>query len=137
MILVDIMMQIYRAGWKLSDLATSDGRPTGMEYGVIRSIEAMRRFFKDEVVLCWEGRNNFRYKIDPDYKSTRRTKKTKVYADNFLTPKRINNLKYFLSMFAENAEDDELEGDDVIASLVEKYSKTEPVVIYSGDKDLL
>lgn len=137
MILVDIMMQIYRAGWKLSDLTTSDGRPTGMEFGVIKSIEAMRRFFKDEVVLCWEGRNNFRYSIDPNYKSTRRTKKTRVYNNNFLTKDRIDNLKYFLSMFAENAEDDELEGDDIIASLTEKYSKTESVVIYSGDKDLL
>ncbi len=137
MILVDIMMQIYRAGWKLQDLATNDGRRTGMEFGVIKSIEAMRRFFKDEVVLCWDGRNNFRYKIDPNYKITRRTKKKRVYDDNFLTKKRIDNLKYFLSMFAENAEDDELEGDDVIASLTERYCKTEPVIIYSGDKDLL
>ena len=37
-------------------------------------------------------------------------------------------------MVAENAEHDELEADDVMASLCENYPKT---IIYSGDKDML
>lgn len=135
MILVDAMMQLYRANFRLSDLVTRDGRPTGMEYGFLKSLEALRRFFKDEIILCWEGRRNFRYNIDPEYKANRREKRKKN-AHKFLTPKRIDGFRNLLSMVAESAFDDELEGDDVIATLTERYCKTENVTIYSSDKDL-
>ena len=49
---------------------------------------------------------------------------------------RINEFKDFLLMVAESASDSELEADDIIASLAERYSKTEPVIIFSSDKDL-
>lgn len=135
MILLDGMMQLYRANYKLSDLTTRSGRPTGMEFGFLKSLEALRRFFKDEIIICWEGKNNFRYKIDSDYKANRREKRKKE-AHKFLTWPRINEFKKFLLMIAENAVDDELEADDVMASLALKYAKTEDVIIYSGDKDM-
>lgn len=135
MILLDAMMQLFRANYKLSDLVTMEGRPTGMEYGFLKSLEALRRFFKDEIIICWEGKNNFRYGIDPEYKANRREKRAKD-AHKFLTPARVNGFKNLLSMVAETAFDDELEADDIIASLAEKYCQTEKVVIYSSDKDL-
>ena len=135
MILLDSMMQLYRANYKLSDLVTRKGQPTGMEYGFLKSLEALRRFFKDEIILCWEGRNNFRYKIDSEYKANRREKRRKE-AHTFMTFERINNFKKLLSMVAENAVDDELEADDIMASLAKKYAETENVIIYSGDKDM-
>ena len=135
MILLDAMMQLYKANYSLSDLVTKDGRPTGMEYGFLKSLEALKTFFKDEIILCWEGRRNFRYNIDPDYKISRRDKRKKE-AHKFLTPKRVEGFRNLLSMVAENAFDDELEGDDVIATLTERYCKTEKVVIYSNDHDL-
>jgi len=39
-------------------------------------------------------------------------------------------------MVAKNAIDNELEADDVMASLAKKYALTENVIIYSGDKDM-
>ena len=135
MILLDAMMQLYRANYKLQDLQTRDGRPTGMEFGFCKSIEALRRFFKDEIILCWEGQRNFRYEIDPEYKANRRDKR-KRDAHSFLTPDRVSAFREFLLMIAENAHDNELEADDIIASLAKRYSKTERVVIYSSDKDL-
>ena len=134
-ILLDGFMQLYRANFKLSDLVTRNGQPTGMEYGFLKSLEALCREFKDDIIICWEGRNNFRYKIDSEYKANRREKRAKD-AHKFLTPERINGFKKLLSMVAKTAVDDELEADDIIASLAERYCKTEPVTIYSGDKDL-
>lgn len=135
MILLDGMMQLYRANYKLSDLVTRKGQPTGMEFGFLKSLEALRRFFKDEIIICWEGKNNFRYKIDSEYKANRRVKRQKD-AHKFLTRDRMDGFKKLLSMIAENAVDDELEADDIMASLAKKYAKTENVIIYSGDKDM-
>ena len=42
MILLDAMMQLYRANYKLSDLQTRKGQPTGMEFGFLKSLEAKR-----------------------------------------------------------------------------------------------
>ncbi len=141
MILVDAMTLLYRTSWKLQELQTCDGRLTGMEYGFLVALESLRRFFKDELILCWEGRRNFRYQIDPEYKATRRVKRGEDTEENkkkhlHLNYGRINEFKDFLLMVAESASDPELEADDIIASLAERYSRTEPVIIFSSDKDL-
>lgn len=136
MILVDALMQLYRANYGLPDLCNRKGRPTNMEYGFLKSLEALRRYFKDDLILCWEGKDNFRYKIDSEYKANRRLKRSKE-AHKFLTGSRIADFQKFLLMVADNAYHPELEGDDVIASLCERYAKTEKVIIYSNDKDLL
>ena len=135
MILLDGMMQLYRCNYKLSELITRKGQPTGMEYGFLKGLEAFRRFWKDEIIVCWEGKNNFRYKIDPEYKANRRQKRKKE-AHTFMTRERIEKFKELLNMVAETAFDNELEADDVMASLATRYAKTEDVVIYSGDKDM-
>lgn len=135
MILLDGMMQLYRCNYKLSDLVTRKGRPTGMEYGFLKGLEAFRRFFKDEIIICWEGKKNFRYGIDSEYKANRKTKREKA-AHEFLIPERIVGFRNLLSKVAENCWDDELEADDVMATLALRYARTEKVIIYSGDKDM-
>ncbi|KKN75675.1 hypothetical protein LCGC14_0377780 [marine sediment metagenome] len=135
MILVDAMTLLYRANWKLQDLQTCDGRLTGMEFGFLKGVEALRRHFKDEVILCWEGRRNFRYEIDSEYKANRRKKRTDN-TNRHLNFDRVKEFQDFLLMIAESATEPELEADDIIASLAERYCKTEPVVIFSSDKDL-
>jgi 5'-3' exonuclease len=135
MILLDAMMQLYRCNYKLSDLRTRKDIPTGMEYGFLKGLEAFRRFWNDEIIICWEGKNNFRYNIDPNYKANRREKREKE-AHKFLTYERIEEFKKLLSKVAENAYADELEADDVMASLAKQYGQKEKVIIYSGDKDL-
>lgn len=135
MLLLDGMGQCWIANSKLTELVTRDGRHTGMEYGFLRSLEALRKYFKTEIVVCWEGRSNFRYKIDPEYKAHRRARR-KVSKSPKMDYDRVNELKKIVAMVAETAEHDELEADDVIANLAEKYCQTEKVIIYSRDKDL-
>lgn len=135
MILVDAMWMIYRANYKLPDLRTRSGRPTGLEYGFLKGLEALRRYFKDELILCWEGRKNFRKEIDPNYKANR-NKKRDSEAHQRLTFERLEEFKKFLYRITENAYHEELEADDVMASLAKKYSQKEKVLIYSRDKDM-
>ena len=135
MILLDGMMQLYRCNYKLSDLVTRKGQPTGMEYGFLKGLEAFRRFFKDELIICWEGRKNFRYGVDPQYKANRKEKREKA-AHEFLIPDRMAGFRSLLSKVAESCWDDELEADDVMGTLARRYAKTEKVIIYSGDKDM-
>lgn len=136
MILVDAFWLLYKANYGLPDLCNRKGRKTNMEYGFLKSLEALRRYFKDDLILCWEGKDNFRYKIDSEYKANRRLKRSRD-VHKYLTKSRVDDFQNFLFMIAENAYDPELEGDDVIASLCEKYAQKEKVIIYSNDKDLL
>ena len=138
-ILLDGMCQIYRANAKLCDLVTRDERHTGLEFGFLKSLEALKRYFKDDkLIVCWEGNNNFRLKLDPEYKANRRKKRAEgITTHEPLDFNRVNKFKGFIEMVADTAQHDELEADDVIANLAEKYCQTERVVIYSGDKDLL
>lgn len=138
-ILLDGMMQVYRANAKLQDLVTRDGKPTGLEFGFLKSLEALKRYFKDEtLIVCWEGRNNFRLKLDSEYKANRRKKRAIGVTDHKpLDFSRVNEFKKIVEMVADTAQHDELEADDIIANLTERYCQTEKVIIYSGDKDLL
>jgi len=134
-ILLDGMMQVYRCNAKLPDLTTKTGHLTGMEFGFLKSLEALRRFFKDEIIVCWEGEKNFRYQIDPEYKISRRLKRSKSSHKN-LTIDRLNEFKQFLSLIVDYAYDEELEADDLIATLAKRFAQKEKVVIYSNDKDM-
>lgn len=123
MILVDSYWLLHKCKYKLDFLKTTKGVPTGMEYGFLKSCEALEREFKDRVVLCWEGRS-FRYSLFPGYKAGR---------DSKIEPERIAKFKKFVHNIHACAEHPELEADDVIASLCGR----EKTLIYSNDKDLL
>ena len=127
-ILLDGFYYLHSCAYSLADLQTTKGQPTGMEFGFLKGIEALKRFFKDDLIICWEGKNNFRYKIDSEYKANRNKHAKALPFD------RINNFKKFLTMVARSAEMEGLEGDDIIASLAGRWKKT---IIYSSDKDLL
>jgi 5'-3' exonuclease len=137
MILHDAFMTIHRAKYKLDFLQNERGDPTGMEYGFLKCCEALIREFKDEeMILCWEGKNNFRKKIFPDYKANRN--KETDNPNSKLDYDRVDRFKDFLKHPFCNAEATGYEADDVIASLVDKLKgKKEQIVIYSNDKDLL
>jgi DNA polymerase-1 len=132
-------MTIHRAKYKLDFLSNRDGRPTGLEFGFLKCCAALIREFKDEtMILCWEGRDNFRKQIYPDYKANRRKKINE--SDNPLAKldyNRINKFKEFLKHPFINAEAKHHEADDVIASLVDRYKGKEQIIIWSNDKDLL
>jgi len=123
MILVDAFWLLHKCRHSLDFLKTSRGIPTGMEYGFLKSCEALERDFKDKVILCWESRS-FRYDLYPEYKSGRVSK---------LDMDRVKEFKNFCKQVFRNAEHEGMEADDIIASLCGK----EKTIIYANDKDLL
>ena len=131
-VLVDAFLIIHRAKYKLDFLQNEAGRKTGMEYGFLKLCEALQREFEDaNIVLCWEGKNNFRKVIYPDYKGNRPPSSVKLEWN------RVEELKNFLKHPFINAEAEGFEADDVIASLVDHYKVKEEVIIWSNDKDML
>jgi len=130
MILVDAMLIVNRAKYKLPFLKTRKDQPTGMEYGFLRLCEALERDLRHKLVLCWEGGNNFRKKIYPEYKANRKPGVKLEWS-------RLEEFKKFLNMLYISAYAPGFEADDAIASLVDKYKNNEQIIIWSNDKDFL
>ena len=101
-----------------------------------------KRFRKEfgEMVICLDGKNNWRGKIFPAYKALRKKERASSGIDwkevfkniEILTEEFKKNLPYrFILM-------DDLEADDIIAILTKKFynsSESSPVLIISNDKD--
>lgn len=70
-ILVDMMNLAFRCHFVHGELS-SQGRPTGVMYGVLKALLALRRF-NARVVFCWDDKTepNWRYKYWPEYKAGR------------------------------------------------------------------
>lgn len=110
---------------------------------ILNSIRLYRNKFKEkygEIVVCGDGKKNWRKEFFPNYKFKRADgrKKDDVDWDELF---RIINL-----VFEELTEHfpyktlliDECEADDVIATIVEEtqeFGKSEPIMIVSADKD--
>jgi 5'-3' exonuclease len=92
-----------------------------MEYGFIKTCEALQRDVHNQIVLCWEG-GSWRRSVDADYKANR---------GRSIEPDRIKNFKQFINMVYDHAEKPGLEADDIIASLAKNC------FIFTNDKDML
>ncbi len=96
--------------------------------------EFVQKFKPSRVVACFDGANNFRNKIDPEYKLNR---KTKPKPENFIAQLRqaegvttaagIKSIRY-----------EGYEADDLLAHVVAKFADEEnEVIVVSEDKDLM
>ncbi len=112
-------------------ICTSTGIPTGMEFGMLRSLESVQKKYPgQEIILCWDAPNAraTRQEIDPEYKSTRRTGDSDVWD-------RLNAMKPLLYAAFSNAIYEGLEADDVLCALAKVGDG--PNYIYTNDKDML
>ena len=87
-------------------------------------------------IICWEGRNSsgYRKSIFPGYKENRKKQRSeeeyKVLKVSFQTIKDI------LSMYpCKQLEIPEVEGDDIIFALCEKFKHEDKVIVLSSDGD--
>ncbi len=72
LVLVDGLNLFFRNQHKLGHLSTSEGSTTGGLYGSIRSILKIVKDYKpDFFMVCWDGGNQSRTAIDPEYKANR------------------------------------------------------------------
>jgi len=128
-----------------SFMAMGRGKPVVEEdllrHTILNSIRMFRnQFTKDfgEMVICCDGKDNWRKKLFPEYKANRRKNRENDPTDwktlfELLHEMREELSKYFpyKVMHVEEAE-----ADDIIAVIVRELSE-EPTLILSSDKDFI
>jgi DNA polymerase I len=133
--IIDGMNLAYRSHMILFESKTSEGAYSGMFFGFIRSIQSLKKRFRQyKFIVVWDHRPEHKYQILPSYKSGR----TKLPSPVF---KQIDSIKDMLANI--NVDQYDLvgqEADDVIATLSERFKNkedTEDILIYTNDKDML
>ena len=130
-LIIDGYNLAYRSHFAFNTLMTSRGLMSGCVYGFLVSTRSIKNRFPDHhVTIAWDTESTRRRSIDASYKSDR---------PKFSATEQITDLKNVFSYL--NVSQSEYmgeEADDVVASLVKKYSDdTNQIIIYSADKDLL
>jgi 5'-3' exonuclease len=128
-----------------SFMAMGRGKPVVEEdllrHTILNSIRMFRnKFVKDygDMVICCDGKDNWRKKVFPEYKANRRKNRENDPTDwktlfELLHEMRDDISKYFPYKVMHV---DEAEADDIIAVIVRELSE-EPTLILSSDKDFI
>jgi len=132
-ILLDGNSILYRAYYAIRGLSTRAGVPTNAVYGFIAIVtKAFRDFKPARAAVAFDvSKKTFRTDLYPDYKAHRPP------MPEDLVP-QVPRIKEYLDLRGiPRLELADYEADDVIATLARKFSHSEPVVVLSGDKDLI
>ena len=128
-----------------SFMAMGRGKPVVEEdllrHTILNSIRMFRNQFTKEfgeMVICCDGKDNWRKKVFPEYKANRRKNREDDPTDwktlfELLHEMREDISKYFPYKVMHV---DEAEADDIIAVIVRELSE-EPTLILSSDKDFI
>ncbi|MCI6579798.1 MAG: DNA polymerase I [Campylobacter sp.] len=130
--IIDSFGLFFRLYYAMMGLRSATGKPSGMVSGLATFIEKMNRDFPcDYAIFAFEGGGaTFRHEIYPAYKATRKEAPAELKEQIPVCKEMIERMGF--ASFAKAG----YEADDVIASLVKKYSGEYEIDILSGDKDL-
>lgn len=123
---------LFRAYYVLPHLTTTTGIPIGGVYGFLNMILKYITHSDYLIVAFDAGKKNFRHDLYSEYKANR------ISPPEDLVP-QFNMLREAVEAFNLSYEEVEgYEADDIIATLVAKYSNYQnlKVVVVSSDKDL-
>lgn len=109
------------------ELQRADGYPTGHVYRLFRTLAKWKGQFGGHLVLAYEGGEQLRYDLFPDYKGTR--KKDKEFDPSPDAKRMVSNIKCteIRPMGAE--------ADDAIAAWIHRHPEAQHLIL-SSDKDL-
>ena len=130
--IIDTFGFFFRLYYAMSGLKTKDGKPSGMVSGFASFIANLSKEFKsDYIIFALDSKGKtFRSDIDPNYKTNRQTP----------PPALLQQLPVCIEMIEKmglySLEREGYEADDLIASVVKKYSATHKINIVTSDKDL-
>ena len=130
--IIDSFGLFFRLYYAMMGLRSAAGKPSGMVSGLATFIEKMNRDFPcDYAIFAFEGGGaTFRHEIYPAYKATRKEAPAELKEQIPVCKEMIERMGF--ANFAKAG----YEADDVIASLVKKYSGEYEIDILSSDKDL-
>lgn len=140
--IVDGKNLLWRNADAFSELtAHVDGEEirTGGMYGFVAGLLRIRSKFRAPVIVAWEGTNNFRMRLWPEYKRKRVEDATpaqeELSREVVASEGRLNELLSHAGVRQYYGV--ECEADDVIATLATALRrKSFDVTIYTGDSDL-
>jgi len=129
LILIDAMNLIYRYAdslWMLS----YNGKPTGMQFGVLRQALSYRlKYSAADVLFLWDQQGSRRKQMDPTYKANRPKKK-----GSFIRQLEDTKLLLYEAGF-EFITYPGLEADDLAGWFVKKEGKGKRILLVSNDHD--
>ena len=131
-VIIDGSSYLYRAFYALPHLKSNSGSHTGAIFGVTNMINKLINDLSPKYICAvFDARGkNFRHKLYKDYKSNRKSMPQEL-------SEQVEPILDFLKfMGIKIIQKSDVEADDVIASLVSKYSSKTKTLISSGDKDL-
>ena len=132
--LIDGSSYIYRAYYAIPHLSTKDGTPTNAVYGFVNMLLKIIRDEKpDRLAVVFDAKGpTFRKGIYPEYKANRQAMPEDLVPQIPLIKEVVRGFNLPL------LEKQGFEADDIIATLVERFSKEgEEITIVTGDKDLM
>ena len=132
--IIDGSAYIYRAYHAITPLSNSKGMPTQAVLGFINMVKRLVREKNPQyLAIAFDSRGQvFRHRLYEAYKANR-----PAMADDLSV--QIPFIKKFVAAAnLTTLEEPDVEADDIIASMVQKFTpKGYKIVIVSGDKDLL
>ena len=132
--LIDGSNYIYRAFYAIRELSNSKGFPTNAIYGFTNMLMKLCRDWEpDYIAVVFDSKGpTFRHEAYEEYKANR-----KAMPDELIP--QIPKIKEIVRGFSMPVlEEPGMEADDIIGTLVKKYSGEDfKTVIISGDKDLM
>ncbi|MGL4563135.1 MAG: DNA polymerase I [Brevinema sp.] len=135
-LVIDASALLFRSYFAMikKPLSTKDGQPTSAVFGFFRMVlHFIKKYPSHSIVAAFDvpRRTLERTKAYNDYKATRKETPPDLV-------QQIPLAKECLSLTGISAMTvDGHEADDVIATIVKKYSQDHEVLIFTGDKDLL
>ena len=136
LLIVDGMALLFRSYFATAAMGNffpnEAGVPTNAVQGFLRHVMTAEKLFSPQyLVVCWDmGAKTFRNDIYEGYKAHRPAPAPELVPQFDMTREASEQMGYYNTGFVN------IEADDVIGSIVEKYSETYDITIVSGDKDL-
>ena len=135
LMLVDGHGLAYRAyyGLQRTGLKTREGLPTFAVYGFLKLLlDAVIKYKPDKIAIAFDkAKKTFRNDLYPEYKAHR-----KPMPDDM--KEQLSIIWDVIHAFGIPVYQKEgFEADDIIGTMATKFSEEEPVIILSGDRDLL
>ncbi|NIH16549.1 MAG: 5'-3' exonuclease [Buchnera aphidicola (Periphyllus lyropictus)] len=133
-IIVDGTNYLYRSYFSFKNLKNKKKKPIGVIYGTLVMLKKIfNKYFPKKIIIVFDHyKPNFRKKIYPKYKSTRKKTPTEIIKQS---KKLIKIIKY---MGIPTIKIPGFEADDIIGTLVRNIKKKgEKILILTNDKDLM
>ncbi len=142
LLIIDGRHLFWRTCDAFNDLVTDingEETPIGGVYGFLLTLSRIHSRYPYKLAICWEGKNNFRYKLYPDYKDKGEIDEDKKLLIQEMKEQEIR-LKALLRIIGiKQYKSIDCEADDTMGALANKFAnknRGNMAFIYTGDSDL-